>query len=141
MAKRSAVGAIALATLLTIDSQARCTTIVFRRDHSRILVAADRRGTTNFTRGKLHTSHEVSDTFTKILILGKIGFAATGSINYIKDPMVSDSLGDWNSFDDAKAAFSVYGDSDVDRLADAWASLAVAHYSGFYRVAKLAEFF
>jgi hypothetical protein len=124
-------------TLFAIGVQANCTTIIFRRDHSRILIATDTRGDTatgHVIGGVGPFSHEINDSKCKIVILGRTGFSVTGAIDYSKDQVHGDILDNWDALDDAKASFALYGDS-AKLVGEEWARRSVDHYSTFYRVA------
>lgn len=127
--KRRLIATAVLMVMVCIQAQG--TTIVFCRDKSRILVAADRRGTTHPAPGTISASGVVTDNNLKIRILGRVAFSAVGLANYRRDlTAVVDPIGhDWDTYDEAQAVFQAYGDKDVARLADEWAARAVAIYS------------
>ncbi|HEY5214998.1 MAG TPA: hypothetical protein VIJ38_18465, partial [Acidobacteriaceae bacterium] len=120
--------------LLIFVSQAKCTTIVFRRDGSNILVAADTRAslaTRNVEKGVAGYRYDVTDRTCKIIPLTNVVFAVTGDIDYHKG-----SLGDldnWSALDDAKVASKTYGDN-LKMVADDWALHSVSHYQAFYKI-------
>jgi hypothetical protein len=109
--------------LFLVGSQSWGTTIVFRRDHNRILVAADKRIQHVLPSGE----QVVTDDKDKLLVLGRVVFAARGVAGYDGDGISSG----WDNFHDAQNAFALYG-SDTTQVADRWASKAIAHYSEWY---------
>jgi hypothetical protein len=118
--------------LLVFGSQAHCTTIIFRRDGSDILVAADTRGslaTGDVIAGLAQFQNDVNDRTCKIVPLTNAAFAVTGAIDYHRGKL--DDLDDWNSFDDAKVAAKKYGDN-LNMVAADWALHSVSHYQAFY---------
>lgn len=120
--------------LFVFGAQAHCTTIIFRRDGSNILVAADTRGsvaTGYVIAGVPHFRYDINDRNCKIVPLPGTVFAVTGAIDYHKGPV--DALDNWDALDDAKAASKKYG-YNLNMLADDWALRSVYHYRAFYKV-------
>jgi len=119
--------------LLVFGSQADCTTIIFRRDGSNILVAADTRGslaTGDVIAGVARFRYDVSDRTCKIVPLKTAVFAVTGAIDYRKGRL--DTLDDWNALDDAMVASKNDG-NNLNLVANDWALRSVTHYQAFLK--------
>jgi hypothetical protein len=116
--------------LLVFVSQAHSTTIIFRRDGSNILVAADTRA--SLTTGDARFGYDVTDRTCKIIPLPNVVFAITGDIDYHKGSV--GDLDNWSALDDAKVASKTYGDKSK-MVADDWALRSISHYQAFYKIA------
>jgi hypothetical protein len=119
--------------LFALVQQAHCTSIIFRRDGSSILVAADTRATLstgNIVGGVGRFRYNVTDSTCKIIPLTNVVFAITGDVDYHKGGL--GDLDNWSAVDDAKVASKTHGD-DLKMVADDWALRSVSHYQAFYQ--------
>ena len=106
------------------------TTLVIKLENDRILLAADTRqerfnpGPTALIRGT------GDDGRCKIRVLGQIGFAATGFLEYQANDPTNPSA-DWNAFSDATATFAKVGDN-IRAVAAEWARRSASHFIALY---------
>jgi hypothetical protein len=102
------------------------TTLVIKLENDRILLAADTRQE-RFNPGQTELVQGAGDDGRcKIRVLGQIGFAATGFLEYqANDP--SNPLADWSAFADASATFDKVGDN-IRNVAAEWARRSASHF-------------
>lgn len=115
-----------LCALSLLDSAAFATSIVVKFEESRILVVADSGATT--LRPENQSSQSAG--FCKIRVLGPIGFAVTGSVDY-QPNLPSDPVPAWSAYSDALGASQLHGDN-LSAVALDWARRSISHYSEFY---------
>lgn len=115
-----------LFVVLGWTSPASATTIVAKVEKDRIILAADTRKVVASVSGK----GEPKDDFCKIVMMGKVGFAATGHVDYNR-ANAGDTLSDWSASGDAQSSYSSHPD-DLVEMADDWGARAKQHYTTFY---------
>jgi hypothetical protein len=123
--------------LLLLSGSADATSIVIQIYQSRILIAADTRGS------KLDVgTKSVDETECKIVPLGNSAVALSGNEDYVPTQL-SDPVASWDSRSDAREAYAEQR-GDLVATVDNWAARAERHYLSFYfanpgRVKQLAE--
>jgi hypothetical protein len=102
------------------------TTLVVKLENNQILLAADTRQE-RFNQGPTALVQGTGDDGRcKIRVLGQIGFAATGFLEYqANDP--SNPAADWSAFADASATFDKVGDN-IRVVAAEWAQRSASHF-------------
>jgi hypothetical protein len=122
-----------LAVCLSVILNASCanaTSLVVSLGKTTIILAADTR---RDQRDLGVPGHRYHDDVCKIASLGPTAIAVTGNMDY-KRNVDTDAVPDWNSLDDAKAAYDTHL-HDLHGMAQDWAQRAVSHYQQFYQVA------
>lgn len=119
-----------LLSVVVAVSCAQATSIVFKVQDQRVVIAADT------LADKLDVSSSaLHEDQCKIAPLGRAAFAVAGYSDY-KRIDSSDQISDWDAISDAKAAQAAHG-QDIQEAADDWAARAVQHYTTFFFSAPL----
>jgi hypothetical protein len=112
-------------SVLGLSSTASATSLVAKVEKDRIILAAD-------TRRSLKRGGQSSvpmDDFCKIVTLGKVGLAVTGTIDYHKEN--PNDLPDWNALNDFRTSYHLHPENLV-AIANDWGERAKQHYTAFY---------
>jgi hypothetical protein len=105
---------------------ANTTTLVFKLEGNRILLAADnRQGTAASGARKQYT-----DNTCKIRSIGHTVLAISGKVAHYHCPTASAVVLDWDAFSDAQTAYNAVGDNP-EKLADKWGIVSSDHIAAY----------
>jgi len=107
------------------------TTLVIKLEGDRIILAADTREQ-RFNPGPTAlTQAPGDDSSCKVRVMGQIGFAVTGFVDYVTTDS-SDPLHDWSAYADAATAFVKVG-GNMRLVAAEWAQRTATHFNALYK--------
>jgi hypothetical protein len=115
-----------LSAVLSHPVTVSATTLVVKVEKDRIILAADTRKMVKFQSA----NSDFQDGFCKIIDLGKVGFAATGHVEY-NQTTPSDPVNNWSAYQDARSSYSSHPD-DLLAMAEDWKARAIQFYTSFY---------
>jgi hypothetical protein len=107
------------------------TTLVVKLEDDRIILAADTREQRFNPGPSAMIQSPGDDSSCKVRVMGQIGFAVTGFVDYVTTDN-SDPLHGWSAYADAASAF-VKGAGNIRLVASEWAQETASHFNALYK--------
>jgi hypothetical protein len=114
---------------LLLSAQANGTSIVVKVKQQRIILAADTlQGVLTEQSRQQPTSPHNS---CKIVVLGKVAFAALGHPSYERVNIIKDPVESWDAYDDARNTYDLHP-KDIQAMAEDWGKEESDHFARMY---------